>query len=49
MRERLESVGPLILARLNVELLNEKEALSQLVQMVSELDRRKGQERPVRE
>jgi tetraacyldisaccharide 4'-kinase len=49
MRERLESVGPLIVARLNVELLHEKEALSQLVQMVSELDRRRRQERPVRE
>lgn len=46
MRERLESVGPLIVARLNVELTDEKEALSQLVRMVSELDRRKTQERP---
>jgi tetraacyldisaccharide 4'-kinase len=45
MRERLEAIGPLIVARLNVELVNEKDALSELVQMVSELDRRKAQER----
>ncbi|HEU4634692.1 MAG TPA: tetraacyldisaccharide 4'-kinase [Edaphobacter sp.] len=46
MRERLEAVGSLIVARLNVELVDEKGALSQLVQMVSELDRRRAQERP---
>jgi len=46
MRERLESAGQLVVARLNVELLDEKEALGQLVKMVSELDRRRAQERP---
>jgi tetraacyldisaccharide 4'-kinase len=46
MRERLETVGPVIVARLKVELVNEKEALAQLVRMVSEMDRRKAQERP---
>lgn len=46
LRERLESIGPLVVARLNVELVDEKEALSQLVRMVSELDRRRAQERP---
>jgi len=34
MRERLESVGPVVVARLKVELMNEKEALEQLVSMV---------------
>ncbi|WP_051979775.1 tetraacyldisaccharide 4'-kinase [Edaphobacter aggregans] len=42
MRDHLEAVGPLIVARLNVELLDEKEALAQLVAMVGQLDRRKG-------
>ncbi len=37
----LESVGPVIVARLNIELLDEQEALSQLVSMVGRLDRRK--------
>jgi tetraacyldisaccharide 4'-kinase len=46
MRERLETVGPVIVARLKVELVHEKEALAQLVRMVSEMDRRKAQERP---
>lgn len=41
MRERLETVGPIVVARLNVELLNEQEALVQLVSMVGGLDRRK--------
>jgi len=41
MRERLAAVGPLIVARLTVELEDEKDALSQLVAMVGELDRRK--------
>lgn len=45
MRERLEATGPLIVARLRVELVEEKEALAQLVTMVSELDRRKAPER----
>lgn len=46
MRERLETVGPLIVARLNVELVDEKGAMTQLINMVAELDRRKAQERP---
>jgi tetraacyldisaccharide 4'-kinase len=41
MRERLETVGPIVVARLNVELLDEKDALIQLVTMVGGLDRRK--------
>lgn len=46
MRERLEIVGPVIIARLMVELVDEKEAMAQLVTMVTELDRRKASERP---
>lgn len=42
MRRRLRSVGPLIVARLKVELMNEKEALGQLVALVGEMDRRKN-------
>lgn len=42
MRDQLATVGPLIVARLNVELVDEKEALAQLVGMVGQLDRRKG-------
>jgi tetraacyldisaccharide 4'-kinase len=41
MRDHLAAVGPLIVARLNVELLDEKEALFQLVSLVGQLDRRK--------
>ena len=41
MREHLEMIGPIIVARLSVELLNEQESLSQLVTMVGRLDRRK--------
>jgi tetraacyldisaccharide 4'-kinase len=41
MRERLETVGPIVVARLNVELVNEQEALVQLVSMVGGLDRRR--------
>lgn len=41
MRERLEAVGPIVVARLNVELLDEKDALIQLVAMVGGLDRRR--------
>jgi len=41
MREHLTAVGPVIVARLTVELLDEKDALTQLVSMVGELDRRK--------
>jgi tetraacyldisaccharide 4'-kinase len=42
MRIRLRAVGPLIVARLKVELIAEKEAVSQLVTMVGQLDRRKN-------
>ena len=45
MRARLRIVGPLIVARLKVELIAEKDALSQLVTMVGQLDRRKNRER----
>jgi tetraacyldisaccharide 4'-kinase len=41
MRERLSAVGPLVVARLYVELVDEKNALLQLVAMVGRLDRRK--------
>ena len=41
MRERMEQVGPIVVARLNVELLDEKDALIQLVAMVVGLDRRR--------
>jgi tetraacyldisaccharide 4'-kinase len=41
MREHLAPVGPLIVARLHVELLDEKEALQQLLAMVHRLDRRR--------
>jgi tetraacyldisaccharide 4'-kinase len=37
----LETLGPVVVARLSVELLYEQEALSQLVGMVGRLDRRK--------
>ena len=45
LRGRLEDVGPLIVARLNVELVDEKDAMAQLVGMVGQLDRRKHQGR----
>ena len=41
MREQLETVGPMVVARLSVELLDEKDALLQLMSMVGRLDRRK--------
>lgn len=41
MRDRLEMVGPIVVARLNVELLEEQDALVQLVSMVGGLDRRR--------
>jgi tetraacyldisaccharide 4'-kinase len=41
LRNRLERVGPVVVARLSVELLDEQESLSQLVAMVGRLDRRK--------
>jgi tetraacyldisaccharide 4'-kinase len=37
----LESIGPVIVERLNIELLEEQKSLSQLVSMVGRLDRRK--------
>lgn len=41
MRTQLEQTGPIVVARLNVELLDEKDALIQLVAMVGGLDRRR--------
>jgi tetraacyldisaccharide 4'-kinase len=41
MRDHLEAVGPIVVARLHVELLEEKDALIQLVSMVGRLDRRR--------
>jgi tetraacyldisaccharide 4'-kinase len=41
LRDYLETVGPVVVARLSVELLNEQESLSQLVTMVGRLDRRR--------
>lgn len=40
MRERLETVGPLVVARLGVEFSDELEALLQLIAMEKRLDRR---------
>jgi tetraacyldisaccharide 4'-kinase len=40
MRERLGAVGPLVVARLCVELVDEQEALLQLIAMEARLDRR---------
>ncbi len=40
MRERLEAVGPLVVARLGVELVDEESALLQLIAMEKRLDRR---------
>lgn len=41
LRDRLETVGPVVVARLDVELVDEKDALAQLVAKVSVLDRRR--------
>jgi tetraacyldisaccharide 4'-kinase len=41
LRDRLESVGPVVVPRLHVELVEEKDALVQLVSMVGGLDRRR--------
>ena len=41
LRDRLETLGPVVVARLSVELLEEQESLSQLIAMVDRLDRRK--------
>jgi tetraacyldisaccharide 4'-kinase len=41
LRDHLETIGPVIVARLCVELLDEQASLSQLVAMVGRLDRRR--------
>jgi tetraacyldisaccharide 4'-kinase len=41
LRDRLQAIGPVVVARLSVDLLEEQEALSQLITMVGRLDRRK--------
>jgi tetraacyldisaccharide 4'-kinase len=41
LRDRLETVGPVVVSRLSVELLDEQASLSHLVAMVGRLDRRK--------
>jgi tetraacyldisaccharide 4'-kinase len=41
MRDHLETVGPMVVSRLHVELLDEPGALAQLVSIVGRLDRRK--------
>jgi tetraacyldisaccharide 4'-kinase len=41
LRDHLETIGPVVVARLSVELLDEQESLSQLIAMVGRLDRRK--------
>jgi tetraacyldisaccharide 4'-kinase len=41
LHDHLETIGPIVVARLRVELLDEQESLSQLVKMVGRLDRRK--------
>jgi tetraacyldisaccharide 4'-kinase len=40
LRDHLEILGPIVVARLNVELIDEQRSLSQLVAMVGRLDRR---------
>ncbi len=41
LRDRLETVGPIVTARLEVELLDENDALAQMIAQVDLLDRRK--------
>jgi len=41
LRDNLETVGPVVVVRLSVELLDEQDALAQLIAMVGQLDRRK--------
>ncbi len=41
LRDRLETVGPVVVARLQVELLEERDAMLELVGMVGRLDRRR--------
>lgn len=42
LRAQLSKIGPLIVARLKVELVNEKEAFGQLVSLIGEMDRRRN-------
>ncbi len=42
MRQRLETIGPLVVARLAVSLVDESDAVFQLITMVPRLDRRSG-------
>jgi tetraacyldisaccharide 4'-kinase len=39
--DHLKTLGPVVVARLSVELLDEQEALLQLMRMVGRLDRRR--------
>jgi tetraacyldisaccharide 4'-kinase len=41
LRNRLETVGPIVVARLSVELMEEQSSLSELFSMVGRLDRRR--------
>jgi tetraacyldisaccharide 4'-kinase len=41
LRDHLETLGPIVVARLGVELLHERESLAQLIAMVGRLDRRR--------
>jgi tetraacyldisaccharide 4'-kinase len=41
LRDKLETIGPVVVARLNAELVEEKEALVQLLSSVGRLDRRR--------
>jgi tetraacyldisaccharide 4'-kinase len=41
LRDELAAIGPIVVGRLSVELIDEQEALAQLVSMVGRLDRRK--------
>ena len=42
MRQKLEKAGPLVVARLSLSLLDESNAVSQLISLVPRLDRRTG-------
>ncbi len=41
LRDHLETLGPVVVARLSVDLIDEVESLTQLISMVGRLDRRK--------
>ena len=41
LRDHLETIGPVVVARLGVELLDERKSLAQLISMVGRLDRRR--------